>query len=248
MQKSPKELLITTRYLREEHFAGGILACANHAAGFCDQVDMVTVLGAADSREDFIRAHLKPNVTPHVLPARTTPARSSSAATSSRPSSTRCSRSRSSTRASCRPRSRRQIERAPREGAADVRRGDRGRLRPRLPEPGADPGPHRGVAVPGRQRADQQRQSRLQLDQQVPAGGLRVHRRAGGAAGRPRPAEQPGGAHRARLQGHVVPARVDHAWPRGLHRLRGAGESSSTSRCSRGRSWTASARATPTSR
>lgn len=64
MQKSPKELLITTRYLREEHFAGGILACANHAAGFCDQVDMVTVLGAADSREDFIRAHLKPNVTP----------------------------------------------------------------------------------------------------------------------------------------------------------------------------------------
>jgi bifunctional ADP-heptose synthase (sugar kinase/adenylyltransferase) len=64
MQKSPKELLVTTRYLREEHFAGGILACANHAAGFCGQVDVVTVLGAVDSREDFIRGHLKPNVTP----------------------------------------------------------------------------------------------------------------------------------------------------------------------------------------
>jgi rfaE bifunctional protein nucleotidyltransferase chain/domain len=64
MQKSPKELLVTTRYLREEHFAGGILACANHAAGFCDQVDMVTVLGASDPREEFIRGHLKPNVTP----------------------------------------------------------------------------------------------------------------------------------------------------------------------------------------
>jgi rfaE bifunctional protein nucleotidyltransferase chain/domain len=64
MQKSPKELLVSTRYLREEHFAGGILACANHAAGFCDRVDMVTVLGTADSREDFIRSHLKPNVTP----------------------------------------------------------------------------------------------------------------------------------------------------------------------------------------
>ena len=64
MQKSPKELLVTTRYMREERFAGGILACANHAAGFCGQVDVVTVLGATDSHEKFIRGHLKPNVTP----------------------------------------------------------------------------------------------------------------------------------------------------------------------------------------
>ncbi len=62
--KSPKELLIATRYLREEHFAGGILACANHIAGFCERVDLVTVLGAGDSREAFIRERLKPNVTP----------------------------------------------------------------------------------------------------------------------------------------------------------------------------------------
>jgi bifunctional ADP-heptose synthase (sugar kinase/adenylyltransferase) len=64
MGKSPKELLIGTRYLREEHFPGGILACANHIAGFCDQVDLVTVLGARDSREPFIRQHLRPNVRP----------------------------------------------------------------------------------------------------------------------------------------------------------------------------------------
>jgi rfaE bifunctional protein nucleotidyltransferase chain/domain len=64
MQKSPKELLVTTRFVREEHFAGGILACANHAAGFCGQVDIATVLGRRDLREDFIRRHLKPNVTP----------------------------------------------------------------------------------------------------------------------------------------------------------------------------------------
>jgi len=62
MGKSPKELLVATRYLREEHFAGGILACANHVAGFCDRVDLVTVLGSRDSREAFIREHLKPNV------------------------------------------------------------------------------------------------------------------------------------------------------------------------------------------
>jgi bifunctional ADP-heptose synthase (sugar kinase/adenylyltransferase) len=64
MQKSPKELLVTTRYVRQENFAGGILACANHAAGFCGQVDVVTVLGTQDSREDFIRRQLKPNVSP----------------------------------------------------------------------------------------------------------------------------------------------------------------------------------------
>ena len=64
MGKSPKELLVATRYLREEHYAGGILACANHLAGFCDRVDVVTCLGARDSREAFVRAHLEPNVTP----------------------------------------------------------------------------------------------------------------------------------------------------------------------------------------
>jgi rfaE bifunctional protein nucleotidyltransferase chain/domain len=64
MGKSPKELLVTTRYLREEHYAGGILACANHLAGFCERVDVVTCLGTRDSREEFIRGHLKPNVTP----------------------------------------------------------------------------------------------------------------------------------------------------------------------------------------
>jgi rfaE bifunctional protein nucleotidyltransferase chain/domain len=64
LQKSPKELLVSTRFVREEHFAGGILACANHAAGFCRQVDIVTVLGRRDSREAFIRRQLKPNVAP----------------------------------------------------------------------------------------------------------------------------------------------------------------------------------------
>ena len=62
--KSPKELLVTTRYLREEQFAGGILACANHVAGFCDRVDLVTCLGTRGSREGFIRSHLKSNVSP----------------------------------------------------------------------------------------------------------------------------------------------------------------------------------------
>lgn len=61
--KSPKEFIVTTRYVRDEVFAGGVLACANHVAGFCEDVHLVTCLGAQHSREDFIRAHLKPNIT-----------------------------------------------------------------------------------------------------------------------------------------------------------------------------------------
>jgi len=64
MGKSPKETIVATRYLREEAFAGGALACANHVAGFCDEVHLVTSIGERDSREDFIREHVKPNVTP----------------------------------------------------------------------------------------------------------------------------------------------------------------------------------------
>jgi rfaE bifunctional protein nucleotidyltransferase chain/domain len=62
--KSPKDTLVTARYLREETFAGGILACANHLAELVGEVELVTVLGARDSRESWIRGHLAPGITP----------------------------------------------------------------------------------------------------------------------------------------------------------------------------------------
>lgn len=62
--KSPKEPIVATKYLREEHFAGGALACANHVAGFCRSVDVATCIGAIDSREEFILKHLRPNIRP----------------------------------------------------------------------------------------------------------------------------------------------------------------------------------------
>jgi len=64
MGKAWKETVITTRYLDQESFAGGALAAANHAAGFCETVHLVTCLGKSESREEFIRRRLKPNVTP----------------------------------------------------------------------------------------------------------------------------------------------------------------------------------------
>lgn len=68
MNKIPKDNLVGTKYLNNEVFAGGILACANHLAGFCKKLDLVTVLGKNlsinlnQNNENFIRNSLKPNI------------------------------------------------------------------------------------------------------------------------------------------------------------------------------------------
>lgn len=60
--KSAKENIIATRYLNSEIFCGGVIAAANHLAGFCKEIGVLTVLGKLDSHEDLIRSNLKPNV------------------------------------------------------------------------------------------------------------------------------------------------------------------------------------------
>jgi bifunctional ADP-heptose synthase (sugar kinase/adenylyltransferase) len=62
--KAPKEPVISTRHVRLERHTGGALACANHVAGFCGEVALVTGLGADDPQEEFIRRRLHPNVRP----------------------------------------------------------------------------------------------------------------------------------------------------------------------------------------
>lgn len=62
MGKTSKANIIATRFLNSEAFSGGIFACANHVAGFCDTVHVVSSLGLMDTKEEFIRSHLKPNV------------------------------------------------------------------------------------------------------------------------------------------------------------------------------------------
>jgi rfaE bifunctional protein nucleotidyltransferase chain/domain len=66
MGKSPKETIISTQYKSQEVFAGGILAVANHVAGFCDDVHLVTCLGREDSREEFVLNSLKGNIVPKI--------------------------------------------------------------------------------------------------------------------------------------------------------------------------------------
>lgn len=62
MAKAPKEHMIATRSTSSEIFAGGVIASANHAASFCKEVEIITVLGRDDSYEELIRKCLRPNV------------------------------------------------------------------------------------------------------------------------------------------------------------------------------------------
>lgn len=64
MGKSSKEPLVVHRYEREESYAGGTLATANHIASVSDNITLVTLLGKSPSYESFIRKHLKPGVKP----------------------------------------------------------------------------------------------------------------------------------------------------------------------------------------
>ena len=49
--KTPKDSIIACLDEDDETFAGGVIAAANHLAGFCDNVDILTTLGPADSYE-----------------------------------------------------------------------------------------------------------------------------------------------------------------------------------------------------
>lgn len=65
--KTSKANIIANQVLNAEAFIGGVFACANHIANFCDTVHVVTALGRKNTKEAFIRERLKPNVTMHAV-------------------------------------------------------------------------------------------------------------------------------------------------------------------------------------
>lgn len=65
MGKSQKDNIIATKFLNEEVFAGGVLAAANHLAGFCKDVTLFSCIGTKNDYKDFITTHLKPNIKTH---------------------------------------------------------------------------------------------------------------------------------------------------------------------------------------
>ena len=64
--QASKENIIATRFVDSERFAGGVIAAANHVAGLCREVDVLTVLG--DSHEQLVRDSLVENA--NLLPIR----------------------------------------------------------------------------------------------------------------------------------------------------------------------------------
>ena len=62
--RSLKEAILRVKYLSTERFAGGVIAVANHLSSFCDNVTMLTVLGAGPENEAFIKSQLLPKVKP----------------------------------------------------------------------------------------------------------------------------------------------------------------------------------------
>ncbi|MCK9573827.1 MAG: PfkB family carbohydrate kinase [Candidatus Omnitrophica bacterium] len=62
MGKSQKDNIIATKYNSEEVFAGGALAAANHVAGFCNDVTLLSCIGTKNDYMNFIVNHLKPNI------------------------------------------------------------------------------------------------------------------------------------------------------------------------------------------
>jgi len=57
-----KSATINAKFIGAEKYAGGALAVANHIAGFCDNVHLVTCLGAEDSQQEFVESSLKGNI------------------------------------------------------------------------------------------------------------------------------------------------------------------------------------------
>jgi len=60
--KSSKEPTLVVKDLSTEKFAGGILAAGNHVANFCDDVGLITFLGADAPQEEFIRERLNTRI------------------------------------------------------------------------------------------------------------------------------------------------------------------------------------------
>jgi rfaE bifunctional protein nucleotidyltransferase chain/domain len=65
--KSPKANALNARFLYSELYAGGVLAVANHLAGFCGDVSLITSLGEQDPRREWVTGQLKSNIEPRFV-------------------------------------------------------------------------------------------------------------------------------------------------------------------------------------
>ena len=62
LSKSSKDPILAFKLGSKETYIGGSLSVANHLAGLCDNVGIVSLVGDEDNRIDFIRDHLHPSI------------------------------------------------------------------------------------------------------------------------------------------------------------------------------------------
>jgi len=67
LAKSPKEFIVASRFQSDEILAGGTLATANHLAGLCRKVTLVTAMGSDEAQNKFVRSKMRPNVDLQIL-------------------------------------------------------------------------------------------------------------------------------------------------------------------------------------
>lgn len=60
--QSAKAPILAVQYLSDEWFVGGAASLANNLAGFCRQVDFISLLGEINSEETWIRERLRNNI------------------------------------------------------------------------------------------------------------------------------------------------------------------------------------------
>lgn len=65
MGKAQKDTMVTTKYINNEIFAGGVLAAANHIAGFCKNVTLLSCIGTKNNYKKFIQNSLKTHIKTH---------------------------------------------------------------------------------------------------------------------------------------------------------------------------------------
>jgi rfaE bifunctional protein kinase chain/domain/rfaE bifunctional protein nucleotidyltransferase chain/domain len=60
--KSSKDPILAFKHGSNEIYAGGSLSVANHVAGICEDVTLITMFGSDDNHEHFVREHLNPKI------------------------------------------------------------------------------------------------------------------------------------------------------------------------------------------
>ena len=71
--RTMKDPILSVDYIKEEVYAGGILAIANHVSNFVKNVSLLTLISEHNSKKDFIIENLQKNISPYFFIKKNSP-------------------------------------------------------------------------------------------------------------------------------------------------------------------------------